>query len=200
MVFNRKSDGRVGDPLPTPSQPPPAPGRATPPPAPPRQSQALTVPSESIIGADLSIEGQSITIRCRGSLRVNGTIHADVHSMQVVVGEQALINGSLAADTVNVFGKVNGAILGSRVILHPSATVEGDIHSQVLSIEQGASFDGRSRKVTDPKEIAPQLEPTGHSSASSSSSSSAYGSQTSSPYSSPSGTPVITVPTPKLYS
>ncbi len=165
MVFNRKPDGRSSDGAPQqqPLQPPPV-NRVTmtPPPALPRQSTAVTIPSESVIGSDLTIEGQSITIRCRGSLRVNGTIQADVHSMQVVVGEQASIHGAVAADTVNVFGRVSGAILGSRVVLHPTASVEGDIHSQVLSIEQGASFDGRSRKVTDPKEIAPQLEPADH--------------------------------------
>jgi len=116
--------------------------------------------AESVIGSDLSIEGQTITIRCKGSLRVNGKIQADVHSMQLVVGEEAVVNGQIAADAVNVFGRVNGAILGARVVLHSSAIVEGDIHSQVLAIEQGASFDGRSRKVNDPREIAPQLEST----------------------------------------
>jgi cytoskeletal protein CcmA (bactofilin family) len=68
------------------------------------------------------------------------------------------VNGSIAADTVRVFGQVQGAILGAHVVLHPSAQVEGDIHSQSLTIEQGASFDGRSRKVTNAAEVAPQLE------------------------------------------
>jgi cytoskeletal protein CcmA (bactofilin family) len=75
-----------------------------------------------------------------------------------VVGEQAVVNGSIAADTVRVFGQVHGAILGANVVLHPSAQVEGDIHSQSLTIEQGASFDGRSRKVTNAAEVAPQLD------------------------------------------
>lgn len=114
--------------------------------------------ADSVIGSDLTIEGQQITIRCKGSLRVNGKIQADVHSMQLVVGEEAVVTGQVAADAVNVFGRVNGAILGARVVLHASAVVEGDIHSEVLGIEQGASFDGRSRKVKDPREIAPQLE------------------------------------------
>ncbi len=160
MVFNRRGEGRAAEAA---QQPPQAAAARTtpppPPPAPPRQAPAVTIPSESVIGSDLSIEGQSITIRCRGALRVNGHLHGDVHSLQVVIGEQASINGAVAAETVNVFGRVNGAILGTRVVLHPTAMVEGDIHSQTLSIEQGASFDGRSRKVTDPAEIAPQLEP-----------------------------------------
>ena len=114
-------------------------------------------PGDSVIGNDMSIEGQSITVRCKGSLRVNGAIEADLHCVELIVGEQALIKGSIAADTVRVFGQVNGAILGASVVLHPSAQVEGDIHSQQLTIEQGASFDGRSRKVANPAEVAPQF-------------------------------------------
>ena len=114
---------------------------------------------DSIIGKDMSIEGQGITVRCKGSLRVNGAIAADLHCSELVVGEEAVINGSIAADIVRVFGQVHGAILGANVVLHPSARVDGDIHSQSLTIEQGASFDGRSRKVTNGAEIAPQLDP-----------------------------------------
>ena len=114
---------------------------------------------ESLIGSDLSIEGQSITIRCKGTLRLNGNIQADVHSRQLDVGQEAIITGSITAEAVEVKGRVNGAILSNRVILHSTAEVEGDIAAEYLSIEQGASFDGRSRRVRDPAEIAPQTEP-----------------------------------------
>jgi cytoskeletal protein CcmA (bactofilin family) len=152
MVFNRKPD--------------PAPGDAIPQLRRNDRSAAAhlgQVPGagagpESVIGNDLTIEGQSITIRCRGSLRVNGNIQADLHSRTLEVGKEAQIHGAIAADTVNVYGRVSGAILGAKVVLHASAEVDGDIHSEFLSIEQGATFDGRSRKVRNPAEIAPQLE------------------------------------------
>jgi cytoskeletal protein CcmA (bactofilin family) len=115
---------------------------------------------DSIIGNDLTIEGQAITIRCRGTLRVNGNIQADLHSRALEVGREAEIAGAIAAETVNVYGRVSGAIHGAKVVLHASAEVSGDIHSELLSIEQGATFDGRSRKVRNPAEIAPQLDRT----------------------------------------
>ena len=118
----------------------------------------------SVIGNDLSIEGQSITIRCRGSLRVNGNIQADLHSMQLEVGEEGSINGSITAESVDIHGKVNGAIRGVHVHLRASSTVDGEVWSQSLSIEQGAAFEGRSRKVNDPAEIAPQVTPNGRAS------------------------------------
>jgi cytoskeletal protein CcmA (bactofilin family) len=112
----------------------------------------------SVIGNDLSIEGQSITIRCKGALQVNGNIQADLHSRRLVVGQEAVISGAIAANDVDVLGRVHGAIYGSHVRLHQSAHVDGDIHSEHLEIEKGATFDGRSRKVRDQSEIAPKLE------------------------------------------
>ena len=113
---------------------------------------------ESVIGNDLSIEGETITIRCKGSLKILGNIQADLHSKRLEVGKEAVINGAIAADTIDVFGCVHGSILGARVVLHAGADVEGDIISQLLSVEEGANFDGRSRRVTDPADVAPQLE------------------------------------------
>lgn len=114
--------------------------------------------AESVIGNDLSIEGETITIRCKGSLRVNGDIQADLHSQALEVGREGRITGSIAATTVNVFGQVSGAIQGTQVILHATANVDGDIHSENLAIESGASFDGRSRKAREGDDIQPQLE------------------------------------------
>jgi cytoskeletal protein CcmA (bactofilin family) len=116
---------------------------------------------QSVIGNDLSIEGQSITIRCKGSLKVLGAIQGDLHSKDIEVGRDAIIEGSIAAEQVAVYGRVSGAIMGAHVVLHAGAQVDGDIHSHLLSIEQGAIFDGRSRRVADPSEIAPKLEREG---------------------------------------
>jgi cytoskeletal protein CcmA (bactofilin family) len=113
---------------------------------------------ESVIGNDLSIEGDTITIRCKGSLKILGNIQADLHSKRLEVGKEAVINGAIAADTIDVFGRVQGSIFGAKVVLHAGADVEGDIMSQLLSVEEGANFDGRSRRVTDAAQIAPQLE------------------------------------------
>ncbi len=115
---------------------------------------------ESVIGNDLAIEGQSITIRCKGSLRVNGHIQANLHSRRLVVGEEARIAGSIIAEDIAVFGKVTGSISGNVVRLQPTSVVDGDIHARSLAIESGARFEGRSRWVQNPAEITPQIEAT----------------------------------------
>lgn len=139
---------------------------ATPPPMPQPAVAAADAPDDghaddrhSVIGEDLTIEGQSITIRCRGALEINGRIQAELHSRQLVVGRSGQVEGIVAADSVDVFGRVSGTIMGSRVVLHASAEVDGDIHARTLSVADGATFEGRSRKVTDAAAIAPRLDP-----------------------------------------
>lgn len=183
-MFTRRGETRPTPPLPEPrladsqlhheilqaraaAAPPPVNGieiAAMPPPpaaavsaAPPAVETAPT--ARSVIGEDLSIEGQSIAIRCRGALEINGKIQAELHSQKLVVGQSGQVEGTIAADAIDVHGRVSGTILGTRVVLHSSAEVEGDIHAMSLTISDGASFEGRSRKVTDAAAIAPRLEP-----------------------------------------
>jgi cytoskeletal protein CcmA (bactofilin family) len=49
-----------------------------------------------------------------------------------------------------VRGKVIGSIRGLRVTLQSQSHVEGDIFHQSLAIEQGAYFEGKSRRSDDP--------------------------------------------------
>lgn len=112
----------------------------------------------SVIGESLTIEGQSITIRCKGALEINGNIQAELHSQRLVVGRSGKVEGTITADHVDVWGRVSGTIMGARVALHSSAEVEGDIHAQALTVLDGATFEGRSRRVTDPTAVAPKLE------------------------------------------
>ena len=113
-----------------------------------------------MIGSDLSIEGPAITIRCKGSLRVNGHIQGELHCGELLVGEQALIVGSIVAERVVVSGRVEGTIIADSVVLATTARVHSDISSRSLGIEEGALFDGRSRKLTNVAEAAPQFEST----------------------------------------
>lgn len=156
MVFSRKQDSTSKDTVPFQLKRPDTPAQSTQqPPQIPQQSAHIEPPS--VIGSDLSIEGQAITIRCQGMLTVNGDIQADVHSRQIEIGREAKVNGAISAENVEVHGRVKGSIHGARVVLHETAEVDGEIHSQFLSIQQGASFDGRSRKVHDLTEVAPKL-------------------------------------------
>lgn len=102
---------------------------------------------KSLIAADLTIVGNLL---CHGEVGIDGEIQGDVHATTIVIGESAVITGSLVADEIIVRGTVMGTIRGKRVVLQSSSKVEGDIYHSQLAIEQGAFFEGKSRRMDDP--------------------------------------------------
>ncbi len=112
----------------------------------------------SVIGKDLRIAGDKIIIVCQSRLQVDGEIVGDLAGREVVIGETASVTGSVSAESIEVRGRVDGAIKGQSVALLPSAKVEGDILHQVLTIAEGAQFDGRVKRAKDVSEVSPVLE------------------------------------------
>ncbi|MGH1418701.1 MAG: bactofilin family protein [Hyphomicrobiaceae bacterium] len=113
----------------------------------------------SVISNDLTIIGQSITIVSQGHVQIDGAVQGNVHGKQVSIGPQGAITGTVMAENVEVRGQLQGSIRSPSVTLHPTAQVEGDIHHRLLSIAEGAEFDGRVRRPKDPVELQPILDP-----------------------------------------
>lgn len=101
----------------------------------------------SVIGPDLTIMGNLIS---RGEVQVDGEVQGDIHGTNVLIGERARITGGIVAEEIVVRGHVMGSIRGKKVMLQAASHVEGDIFHQSLSIEQGAFFEGKSRRSDDP--------------------------------------------------
>jgi cytoskeletal protein CcmA (bactofilin family) len=109
----------------------------------------------SIIGEDLTVTGNVLS---RGEVQVDGQIQGDVHCSSLIVGEKAQITGGIVAEDIIVRGRVMGSVRGNRVTLQASSHVEGDVFHKALAIEQGAFFEGKSRRSEDPFGTAPRLE------------------------------------------
>ncbi len=101
----------------------------------------------SVIGPDLIIHGN---LTSKGEVQVDGEVQGDIHGTYVVIGERARITGGIVAEEIVVRGHVMGSVRGKRVMLQSSSHVEGDIYHQALAIEQGAFFEGKSRRSEDP--------------------------------------------------
>ncbi len=101
----------------------------------------------SVIGSDLSIVGN---LTSKGQVQIDGQVQGDINASHVIIGERASITGGIRAQEVVVRGQVMGSIHGKRVMLQAQSHVEGDIYHQALAIEQGAFFEGKSRRAQDP--------------------------------------------------
>ncbi|MEM7619449.1 MAG: polymer-forming cytoskeletal protein [Pseudomonadota bacterium] len=109
----------------------------------------------SIIGDDLEITGNVIS---KGEIQIEGEIQGDIHCSALVVGENAAVYGEVVAKEVTIHGQVKGAVRGLKVTLQSKSHVEGDIYHQFLAIEQGAFFEGKSRRSEDPVATAKPIE------------------------------------------
>ncbi len=102
------------------------------------QGAAGGVPS--IITPDLKIIGN---LRSDGEIQIDGTVKGDIKAHMLTVGEQGKIDGSTVAETVRIFGTVNGRVQAKTVRLDKSARVTADITHETLTIEAGAYFEGK---------------------------------------------------------
>jgi len=145
MLFNKKPDNSRSYPVPADSPP-----SATLPPT----DQVLATSrvqsgsaTQSVIDAWLNISGN---LQSEGDVRVDGHVCGDIHCAQLVVGREATVTGHIVAEEAVVRGRVKGSIRANRVILQDTACVESDIIHKVLSIDEGAAFDGQSCHRNDP--------------------------------------------------
>ena len=104
----------------------------------------------TIIGEDLVITGN---VNSKGEIQVDGEIQGDIHCGSLLLGDKSTVTGVVMAEDVVVRGKVIGTIRGLRVTLQAQSHVEGDILHQSLAIEQGAYFEGKSRRDDDPLSV-----------------------------------------------
>jgi cytoskeletal protein CcmA (bactofilin family) len=142
-MFTRKSDREaMGD------GPPPLPagGQAGMRSAQPRRATG----TPSVIGADLSITGN---LETTGEVRIEGEIQGDIRAGRIVVGEQAVVTGALVAEDIVIGGNVHGSIRGNSVTFQAASHIEADVYHRSLAIEQGAYFEGKSRRADNPMAI-----------------------------------------------
>jgi len=130
----------------------------------PREATSPVAPAStaaagiSVIGTDLTILGDKITIISQSKLQIDGQIRGNVHGRVVSISKGGSVTGEIWAERIDVAGAVRGPIVAVNGALHASAQVEGDIMHQKISISEGAEFDGRARLIKDASDLMPMLD------------------------------------------
>jgi cytoskeletal protein CcmA (bactofilin family) len=106
-----------------------------------------------------SIEGE---IRCESNIRIDGSFIGNLTTKgRLVIGPAGRLEGTISCQNAEIEGLVKGKINVQQLLsLKGSAKVEGDIFTDKLSIEPGASFTGACNmgaKVKDLKKEEPAL-------------------------------------------
>ena len=154
IMFSRNSDK---DPPRLPEQQSPGIPQQRPMPTPAPQASGQPASGMSLIGSDLAIIGSGLKIVAQQTLQVDGEVQGDVLGARIIIGHSGKVTGLVNAEQVQVNGAVYGTIKAVEVTLASNAVVEGDIFHQTIVLEQGASFEGRSRRPKEREELMPDL-------------------------------------------
>jgi len=119
----------------------------------PRRARAGAEVKESLIAADLTIEGK---IEGAGHVRIAGCFKGDVHvEGNLTIERGARLTGEVRAETVIVAGELQGNIhAASRVELQESGLLVGDLKAGSLTVAAGSRMRGRAEFGWDEKSVA----------------------------------------------
>jgi cytoskeletal protein CcmA (bactofilin family) len=107
---------------------------------------------KNTLGSDVEIKGN---LKFTGELTFDGKIDGEIQTDGVLnLGDSAVVNGNINAQTVVVRGKINGNIVAKEKIeIKTKAELFGDIRASKLSVEEGVTFVGKTE--VNPNKISP---------------------------------------------
>jgi cytoskeletal protein CcmA (bactofilin family) len=94
----------------------------------------------SVFGADIRIKGNVVA---SADLHIDGHVEGDVTCTALVQGESGEIVGAVMGESARLSGTIKGTINVRDLVVLKSARIQGDVHYDSLTIEQGAQVDGR---------------------------------------------------------
>ncbi len=95
----------------------------------------------TVLGKDVTFKG---VVHFEGTVQLDSCFEGEIHTTGVlVVGEHAVIRGTVSVGTLVSSGKIHGTVAASdKVQLLKSAVQIGDVQTPRFSIEEGAYFRG----------------------------------------------------------
>ena len=105
------------------------------------QSEKPESKTSSILGPELEIHGD---VKVSGSLLIYGKVFGSIQSSGAVrTANGSVVNGNISAKEAAIGGKVDGDLdIEKKVILGDTSFLTGNLKAAILTIEEGAKFDG----------------------------------------------------------
>ena len=115
-----------------------------------------TNPAKNVLAADVEIKGN---LKFSGELTFEGKLDGEINTDGTLnLGDSAVINGNINAQTVIVRGKVNGNIVAKEKIdIKAKTELFGDIRASRLTVEEGVTFVGKTE--VNPNKVSPTAPP-----------------------------------------
>ena len=108
--------------------------------------------SSSILGPELEIHGD---VKVSGSLLIYGKVYGNIQSNGAVqTANGSVVSGNISAKDASIGGKVDGDLdVEKKVTLGDTSFLTGNLKASILTIEEGAKFDGVCSMVTNSQPV-----------------------------------------------
>ena len=105
------------------------------------------------LGPDAEVTGK---LSFATPTRIEGKLRGEIRATDLlVVGAQAVIHATVRAQKLVVLGEIRGQVKGaSRVQICAGGRLFGDVETQALVVDEGATFEGKSRMGQRPAEAS----------------------------------------------
>lgn len=107
---------------------------------------------KNVLNSDVELKG---SLKFVGELTFDGKLDGDINSEgTLLLGDNAVIKGTIDVGTVVVRGKINGNVIAKEKIdIKAKTELFGDIRAAKLVIEEGVTFVGKSE--VNPNKVSP---------------------------------------------
>ncbi len=119
-------------------------------------TNTTTISQNASLSGDIEVEGNLIIYGgIKGDARVSGQIRnnknliaSKIMAKEVVLGEGSVTTGDIDAEVVVIYGAYKGNIFAKKkMIARSTALILGDVTSESIALEDGASIDGQIHRL-----------------------------------------------------
>lgn len=114
-------------------------------------------PTDQVLERNIIAKNTSITgdVVSEGDFRIDGIVEGTIKtSGKVIIGAEGTIEGTVECAYADIEGTFNGKLFVSEMLfLKGTATVNGDVHINRLSVEPGATFNATCSMKSGVKEL-----------------------------------------------
>ena len=112
--------------------------------------------AKNVLNSDVEVKGN---LKFSGELTFDGKLEGEINSDgALILGDSAVVNGHITANSVIVRGKITGNITArEKVELKAKTELFGDVRAAKLVMEEGVTFVGKTE--VNPNKVAPSPAP-----------------------------------------
>jgi cytoskeletal protein CcmA (bactofilin family) len=106
---------------------------------------------DTLIGKEASMKGK---LEAKGIIRIEGAFEGEIHTASdLIVGEKALVVANIRCRNATLGGRVEGNVNAeNKLDIRTNGILIGDIKALILTIEDGAYFEGNCKmEIKDKK-------------------------------------------------